>query len=308
MMGGAASFNAKTVSSPHRVVIFINVVGYGTRTSMSMRQNSRREIESDTSRHKGLVPQPVADIEIHHPQVRLHRQTRPAGQRIEVRPERAKKASSSSQASTRSSSTGSRRHTSGNTDSPQRRLKFPRPLACRVTVAPVARLTRGRAYRRTVAPAPLANPDAERPESVLRWPVTTLKSREGAPVRSRTKGMWWGTAIEAPDPGALARFYSELLSWPIGHEEPGTTILAAPEGSIYIVFQQATGYQAPVWPPVDGQQRPMMHFDFQVGDLESAVADAVALGALVAPDQPQPNVRVLFDPAGHPFCLCREED
>ena len=26
-------------------------------------------------------------------------------------------------------------------------------------------------------------------------------------VRGRSKGMWWGTAIEAPDPGALAAFY-----------------------------------------------------------------------------------------------------
>jgi hypothetical protein len=59
-----------------------------------------------------------------------------------------------------------------------------------------------------------------------------------------------------------------------------------------------------VWPPVDGSQRPMMHFDFQVGDLESAVAEAVELGATLATDQPQDNVRVLFDPAGHPFCLC----
>jgi hypothetical protein len=41
--------------------------------------------------------------------------------------------------------------------------------------------------------------------------------------------MWWGTAIEAPDPGALANFYSELLGWPIGHEEPGTVILAPPQ-------------------------------------------------------------------------------
>jgi predicted enzyme related to lactoylglutathione lyase len=126
-------------------------------------------------------------------------------------------------------------------------------------------------------------------------------------MRSRTDGMWWGTAIEAPDPGALARFYSELLGWPIGHEEPGTAILAAPEGSIYVVFQQATGYRAPVWPPVDGRQRPMMHFDFQVGDLDEAVADAVALGATVATAQPQENVRVLLDPAGHPFCLCLDE-
>jgi catechol 2,3-dioxygenase-like lactoylglutathione lyase family enzyme len=119
--------------------------------------------------------------------------------------------------------------------------------------------------------------------------------------------MWWGTAIEAPDPGALARFYSGLLDWPLGHEEPGTAILAGPGGSVFIVFQQADGYTPPAWPPADGQQRPMMHFDFQVGDLDSAVAEAVGLGATVAAFQPQDNVRVLLDPAGHPFCLCLDE-
>ena len=46
-------------------------------------------------------------------------------------------------------------------------------------------------------------------------------------MQSRVKGMWWGAAVEAPDPVALAGFYSELLGWPIGHQEPGTTILAA---------------------------------------------------------------------------------
>ena len=119
--------------------------------------------------------------------------------------------------------------------------------------------------------------------------------------------MWWGTAIEAPDPGVLARFYSALVGWPIGHEEPGTAILVAPGGATYVVFQQADGYHAPVWPPVEGEQRPMMHFDFQVGDLDSAVADAVGLGATLADFQPQEHVRVLFDPAGHPFCLCRDD-
>lgn len=129
-----------------------------------------------------------------------------------------------------------------------------------------------------------------------------------ARMRSRTKDMWWGTAIEAPDPSALAAFYSALLDWPTVHVEPGAAILAAPQGSIYIVFQRAEGYVPPQWPPVAGQQRTMMHFDFQVADLESAVAEAEALGAVVAEFQPQDNVRVLIDPAGHPFCLCREDD
>lgn len=106
--------------------------------------------------------------------------------------------------------------------------------------------------------------------------------------------MWWGPAVEAPDPGALAKFYADLLGWPVVHEEPGTAVLSAPPGGFsFLVFQQVTGFQPPVWPPVPGSQRPMMHLDFQVGDLEDAVAEAVALGASVASTQPQDNVRVL---------------
>jgi len=126
-------------------------------------------------------------------------------------------------------------------------------------------------------------------------------------MKSRSPGMWWGNAIEAPDPAALAAFYSNLLDWPIGHQEPGTVVLVAPGGSTFIVFQEAVGYKPPVWPPEDESQRPMMHFDFQVGDLDTAVSEAVALGATVAKHQPQDNVRVMLDPAGHPFCLCRDD-
>ena len=123
-------------------------------------------------------------------------------------------------------------------------------------------------------------------------------------MKSRTQGMWWGTAIEAPDPSALARFYSDLVGWPVGHEEPGAAIVAASPAGPFLVFQQADDYRAPVWPPVEGAQRPMMHFDFQVGDLDSAVAEAIDLGATLATEQPNETVRVLLDPAGHPFCLC----
>jgi len=119
--------------------------------------------------------------------------------------------------------------------------------------------------------------------------------------------MWWGTAIEAPDPGALARFYSDLLGWPIGHEEPGTAIVAAPDAPMYLVFQQATDYRPPVWPPVDGQQRTMMHFDFPGRRPRRGGRRRGRAGATVAQTQPQSHVRVLLDPAGHPFCLCRDD-
>jgi Glyoxalase-like domain len=47
----------------------------------------------------------------------------------------------------------------------------------------------------------------------------------------------------------------------------------------------------------------MIHLDIEVDDLEAAGAHAVAAGATLAAYQPQHDVRVYLDPAGHPFCL-----
>ena len=114
-------------------------------------------------------------------------------------------------------------------------------------------------------------------------------------------------ALEAPDPATLARFYTTLLEWPIVHEEPGTTVIKPPQDGVFMVFQQADGYTPPTWPPTPGAQRPMMHLDIQVDDFETAVADAIAAGARLAPHHPNPIVRGLRDPAGHPFCLCLDD-
>ena len=47
-----------------------------------------------------------------------------------------------------------------------------------------------------------------------------------------------------------------------------------------------------------------IHLDLAVTDLDAAVAEAEGLGARVASFQPAPDRRrILFDPAGHPFCL-----
>ena len=47
----------------------------------------------------------------------------------------------------------------------------------------------------------------------------------------------------------------------------------------------------------------MLHLDLEVPDLPAAVAGAVRAGAREADFQPQEDVRVMLDPAGHPFCL-----
>jgi hypothetical protein len=50
-----------------------------------------------------------------------------------------------------------------------------------------------------------------------------------------------------------------------------------------------------------------MHLDIEVDDLEQAVSYAVEVGATLADFQPQQHVRVMLDPAGHPFCLYLDE-
>jgi hypothetical protein len=67
--------------------------------------------------------------------------------------------------------------------------------------------------------------------------------------------------------------------------------------------QRAQVFQPPVWPPVPGTQGMQLHLEVEVSDLEAAVEHAVELGATVAAHQPQDDVRVMLDPAGHPFCL-----
>ncbi len=51
----------------------------------------------------------------------------------------------------------------------------------------------------------------------------------------------------------------------------------------------------------------MIHLDIGVDDLDAGVAWALGAGATVAEHQPQDGVRVMIDPAGHPFCLFTTE-
>ena len=111
------------------------------------------------------------------------------------------------------------------------------------------------------------------------------------------------TVLDTSDPRGLAAFYAELLGWHPVEESPEWVVLRPAGGGVGLSFQREPGHVRPTWPAEQGSQRMQLHLDVEVDDLEPEVARAVRLGASVAQFQPQSHVRVLLDPAGHPFCL-----
>ena len=115
--------------------------------------------------------------------------------------------------------------------------------------------------------------------------------------------------LDCKDPHELAKFYAALLKWEIPFYDEEYVIVAAPEtnqGSYpSITFQRNLDYKPPVWPEKPEAQQQMAHIDFAVNDLEKAVKYAVQCGATIADKQFSNSWTVMFDPAGHPFCLCQ---
>ncbi|MER7481833.1 VOC family protein [Streptomyces sp. NPDC126510] len=112
--------------------------------------------------------------------------------------------------------------------------------------------------------------------------------------------------LDAPDARELAGFYLRLLpGWAVrpGEDGPDWVHIRPPGGGTGLSFQTEPAYVPPVWPSGPGRQQMMIHLDIEVDDLERETARAVAVGARLAAFQPQDDVRVLLDPAGHPFCL-----
>jgi predicted enzyme related to lactoylglutathione lyase len=125
----------------------------------------------------------------------------------------------------------------------------------------------------------------------------------------RTKTRWLGFVLDAPDGPELARFYSRLLGWTIFNESATWADVAPSEDAGYnLAFASEEKYVRPVWPTAEGQAQMSMHLDIEVDDLDDAVRYAITCGAELAFYQPQEKVRVLLDPAGHPFCLYTDND
>lgn len=112
--------------------------------------------------------------------------------------------------------------------------------------------------------------------------------------------------LDCPDPQTLAEFYGALLDWKVSRNEAESVEWwsARADYGDSLEFQGVEGYRAPQWP---GQEIPQqMHIDVVVDDLDVAEAAVLELGATKHEYQPGTTFRVFLDPAGHPFCLCRE--
>jgi catechol 2,3-dioxygenase-like lactoylglutathione lyase family enzyme len=119
---------------------------------------------------------------------------------------------------------------------------------------------------------------------------------------------WTGVCLDCADAEELAAFYRALFGWEITARDGADWIqLRDPSGGVGLNLQAEEWYVPPVWPEHDGEPTKMLHFEIEVDDLDGAVARVLAAGGRQAEHQPSDRahdrLRVMLDPAGHPFCL-----
>lgn len=126
-------------------------------------------------------------------------------------------------------------------------------------------------------------------------------------VAARPTITWTTLCLDCADADELAGFYCRLLGWEVTARDGGWCQAGDPGGGVGLNFQSEPWYRPPVWPEREGEPTKMAHLEILVDDLPAAVEFAVASGATVASPQPADRdprgLRVMLDPAGHPFCL-----
>jgi predicted enzyme related to lactoylglutathione lyase len=145
------------------------------------------------------------------------------------------------------------------------------------------------------------------------WPASRCERHDVRVVTAESPlETWWRWNAICIDcaPGdfeSVVAFYRDLLGLHVADIEDRWAKLVSPTAGMDINVQAENWYEPPKWPEAGPEWTKMMHFEINVGDVEIAVDRALSLGAHEAPEQPadrdQSKLRVLLDPAGHPFCL-----
>lgn len=111
--------------------------------------------------------------------------------------------------------------------------------------------------------------------------------------------------VDCDDEKRLQKFYGELLNWEMCELFARPAVRSS--SGIVFLFIEEKDYVRPVWPEETGTQQKQMHFDFQVDNVMEMVQKAEALGAEKSSVQfGGEDFVTMFDPAGHPFCLCQK--
>ncbi|MEU8796125.1 VOC family protein [Spirillospora sp. NPDC048819] len=112
----------------------------------------------------------------------------------------------------------------------------------------------------------------------------------------------FAVTIDCPDPAGLARFYRAFLGGELSFSPNEDFTALVVDGSVRLDFQRVANPAPTRWPEPGAARR--LHLDFVVDDLDQAEKHLLGIGAVLADFQPGGRrYRVLFDPAGHPFCI-----
>jgi catechol 2,3-dioxygenase-like lactoylglutathione lyase family enzyme len=136
-----------------------------------------------------------------------------------------------------------------------------------------------------------------------------MSAEKPSSLRIRANAVTIGTSR----PHDLAHFYAGLLDLPVTADDPAppgdpvhggwAQVRPSTGPGMTLNFEYEQHHTRPRWPSTADGQNATQHLDIEVDDLDAGVQRAVYLGATLAEFQPQDDVRVLFDPDGHPFCL-----
>lgn len=113
------------------------------------------------------------------------------------------------------------------------------------------------------------------------------------------------TVLDTPDPRSLAEFYCTILGWAVDRAGEDWVTIRGAAGGPGLAFQLAPDHVPPTWPATNVPQQ--FHLDLNVPDLDRGEEQVVSLGArTTGHPEDGSGFRVFLDPAGHPFCLCKD--
>ncbi|MDG1368570.1 MAG: ectoine synthase [Acidimicrobiales bacterium] len=118
---------------------------------------------------------------------------------------------------------------------------------------------------------------------------------------------WTSVTIDCHDVDIVADFYAALLGWEVTERGARWAQLRDPERGVGLNISAESNFVTPVWPPSEGDPQKQLHLEILVTDVEAAAAIVLTNGGSEAAWQPgdrdRDRLRVMLDPAGHPFCL-----